>query len=56
VVNLVLLAEFVEELDCSSEFEDDCFSFWFENERIYCERLPTAFFLHVGNERHSLPR
>lgn len=42
--------------DYSAEFEDDQFAATFEGVRVYCERKRHHFLLHVGAERHRLPR
>lgn len=55
-IDLTALACFVEELDCSPEYEDDTFAFDFQGERIYCERTRYCFNLHVGPEVLQLPR
>lgn len=42
--------------DFNEQFEDDAFAVTFEGVRVYCERKRHYFVLHVGNERHKLPR
>ncbi|MBD8619726.1 hypothetical protein IFT67_12420 [Sphingomonas sp. CFBP 13728] len=42
--------------DFNDQFEDDAFSVEFEGVKIYCERKRSHFLLHVGAERHQLPR
>lgn len=42
--------------DFSDEFEDDQFAVTFEGVRVYCERKRSHFLLHIGAERHQLPR
>jgi len=42
--------------DFDAEYEDDQFAVTFEGQRIYVERKRACFFLHVGTERHQLPR
>lgn len=42
--------------DFDADFEDDAFSVEFEGVQVYCERKRSHFVLHVGTERHQLPR
>jgi hypothetical protein len=42
--------------DYSAEYEDDQFAFTFDGARVYCQRKRTHFLLHIGAERHRLPR
>lgn len=42
--------------DFDAGFEDDQFAVTFEGQRIYVERKRACFLLHVGTERHQLPR
>jgi len=42
--------------DFDAEYEDDQFAVTFEGQRIYVERKRACFLLHVGTERHQLPR
>lgn len=42
--------------DFSDEFEDDAFAVRFEGVPVYVERKRSHFLLHVGAERHQLPR
>lgn len=55
-IDLNALALFVEELDCSPDYEADDFAFDFQGQRIYCERKRAAFRLHVGTEVLQMPR
>ncbi len=42
--------------DFNEQFEDDAFSVRFEGVPVYVERKRSHFLLHVGAERHQLPR
>ncbi len=42
--------------DYSADFEDDAFAVTFEGVRIYVERKRSFFNIHVGAQRHELPR
>lgn len=42
--------------DYSADYEDDEFAVTFEGARVYVERKRRFFLLHVGSERHKLPR
>jgi len=42
--------------DYSEMFEEDSFAVTFEGVRVFCERKRSHFLLHVGTERHQLPR
>ncbi|MGN7161793.1 hypothetical protein [Sphingomonas sp. SAFR-052] len=42
--------------DFNEQFEDDAFSVQFEGFRVYVERKHSHFLLHIGTERHQLPR
>ena len=42
--------------DYSEQFEEDEFVVEFEGTKVYCERRRNYFLLHVGAERHQLPR
>lgn len=56
-VDLNALADYaLNTFDYSAEFEDDAFCVEFEGVRVYCERKRSHFLLHVGAERHKLPR
>lgn len=56
-IDLAALASYVEAtLDCSSEHEDDAFTFDFQGERIYCERHRRYFRLEIAEEQIQLPR
>ena len=56
-IDLNALANFVEvTLDFHPDFEDDCFAFDFEGQRIYCERKLSHFDLHIGKQCYQLPR
>jgi hypothetical protein len=45
-------------IDCSPEYEDECFAFTFEGVRLYVERYSDAFRVEVGHEDDviELPR
>lgn len=56
-IDLHALADYaLNTFDYSAEFEDDEFAVTFEGMRVYCERKRNHFLLHVGAERHRLPR
>lgn len=56
-VEIETLAQFVlETCDYHPDYEDDQFVVQLEGSRFYVERKPTMFLLHVGNEKHKLPR
>lgn len=42
--------------DYSADFEEDEFAVTFEGVRVYVERKRACFVVHVGAERHKLPR
>lgn len=42
--------------DYDPAFEDDAWSVTFEGVRVYVERKRSFFLLHIGAERHKLPR
>lgn len=42
--------------DYSPDFEEDEFAVTFEGHRIYVERKRACFVLHVGSDKHKLPR
>lgn len=42
--------------DYSEEFEEDQFAVTFEGVRVFVERKRSHFLLHIGAERHQLPR
>lgn len=54
--DLNALANFVETLDSHPDYEDDEFSFSFDDSRIYCERRKDHFRLEVGSVIFELPR
>ncbi|KAA9009663.1 hypothetical protein F4U94_22835 [Sphingobium limneticum] len=56
-IDLNALADYVETtFDYHPDFEDDAFAFSFQGVRIYCERKPACFDLHVGSDLLQLPR
>lgn len=56
-IDLNALANFVEEtLDCSADYEEDCFCFDFQGQRIYCERHRNCFKMEVGSNIFEMPR
>jgi len=42
--------------DFDADFEGDAFAVTWDGARIYVERKRACFLLHVGTERHQLPR
>lgn len=56
MVNMDALANFVETLDSNPDYEDDCFSFDFQDYRVWCERKRHHFHLEIGHEVYELPR
>lgn len=58
-LNLEALALFMlEEVDCSSEYEDDCFAVSFQGERLFCNRYPSHFAIEIVSTAQivELPR
>lgn len=56
-IDLAALANYaLNTFDVSEDFEDDAFSVTFEGVRIYVERKRCFFNIHVGAQRHKLPR
>lgn len=56
-IDLNALTNFVEEtLDCSPDYEEDCFCFDFHGRRVYCERHRFSFKLEIEGEVLELPR
>lgn len=56
-IDLDALAHFADTtFDYSADYEDDQFAVEFEGIKVYVERKRTHFLLHVGAERHKLPR
>jgi len=56
-IDLNALADYaLSTFDFSSEFEEDAFAVWFEGHRVYVERKRACFVLHVGADKHKLPR
>ena len=56
-IDINTVAAFVLDVcDCSEEYEDDCFTVEVEGSRFYVERKRSFFVLHVGKQRHKLPR
>ncbi|QCB39180.1 hypothetical protein E5554_15920 [Sphingobium sp. PAMC28499] len=55
-IDLNALANFVETLDCNSDYEDDQFAFTFDDARVYCERKKSHFRLEIGSTIFELPR
>jgi len=43
-------------LDCHPDYEDDEFAITFQGTRVYVERRADHFLLHIGRDRHQLPR
>lgn len=56
MIDLNALANFVEQLDCNADYEEDSFAFDFQDFRVFCERKSTHFDLHIGSELLQLPR
>lgn len=57
IVDLNALANYaIDTFDYSADFEDDAFAVTFEGARVYVERKRSFFVLHIGSERHKLPR
>lgn len=56
-IDLAAFANYaLNNFDFDAEYEDDQFAVTFEGQRIYVERKRACFLLHVGTERHQLPR
>lgn len=56
-IDLEAVSTFVLDVcDCSEEYEDDAFTVEVEGSRFYVERKRNWFVLHVGQQRHKLPR
>ncbi len=56
-IDLNTFADFaLATFDFNEQFEDDAFAVRFEGVAVYVERKRTHFLLHVGMERHQLPR
>ena len=56
-IELNRLADFMfEVVECDADYEEDCFSFDFDGQRIYCERKRGHFDIHIGSETLQLPR
>ena len=56
LIDLNALADFVENLDCDPEYEDDAFAFTLHDVRCYCERKARHFNIWVGKELVQMPR
>jgi len=56
--DLAALADYmVEEVDCSSEFEDDAFGIEFRGERFYVERYRSHFYVESRfGDIYEVPR
>jgi hypothetical protein len=56
-IDLEALADFlVYEVDCSADYEEDCFALTFREERLYVERHPSHFRIEHGRAVMELPR
>ncbi|MCI1142166.1 hypothetical protein MOP88_07405 [Sphingomonas sp. WKB10] len=60
MLNQIDLAAFADyalsTFDYSADFEDDAFAVTFDGVRIYVERKRACFVVHVGADKHKLPR
>ena len=60
MLNQIDLAAFADyalnNFDYSERFEEDEFAVTFEGRRIYVERKRACFVVHVGSDKHKLPR
>lgn len=56
-IDLNALADYaLATFDFNEQFTDDAFAVRFEGIPVYVERKRSHFLLHVGTERHQLPR
>ncbi|QDC38690.1 MULTISPECIES: hypothetical protein [Sphingobium] len=56
-IHLNALADFlIEEIDCSAEYEEDCFGLTFRGYRLYVERRRMHFRIEHGAAVFELPR
>jgi len=56
-LDLSALADFlIEEVDCSADYEEDCFGLTFRGVRFYVERHRSHFRLEQGQRVYELPR
>lgn len=56
-IDLNALADFlIEEVDCSADYEEDCFELMFRDAHLYVERHITHFWIVHGRAVYELPR
>ncbi|MEV4934943.1 hypothetical protein [Sphingobium sp. LSP13-1-1.1] len=56
-IDLSALADYlIEEVDCSADYEEDCFGLVFREQRLYVERHPAYFRIEHGVSVYELPR
>ena len=57
MIDLEALADFLEyEVDCSADYEEDCFGLTFRDHQFYVERHPTHFRIEHSAMAYELPR
>ncbi|MGT2513861.1 hypothetical protein ACVOMT_06020 [Sphingomonas panni] len=56
-IDLAAFANYaISTFDYNADFEDDAFAVTFDGVRVYVERKRDFFSIHVGAQRHKLPR
>lgn len=56
-IDLNVLSDFlIEEVDCSADYEEDCFGLMFRDALLYVERHPTHFRIEHDRAVYELPR
>ncbi|KQO55695.1 hypothetical protein [Sphingomonas sp. Leaf257] len=56
-IDLTAFADYaLATFDYDENYEEDAFAVTFEGVRVYVERMRACFVLHVGSDKHKLPR